>query len=183
VNPHTRMRFAFLDSLLQFNSGPGLQLPAGLSSFCRSGATFAGWTAGVWQSKAMTLDPIQLRVLGTLIEKEITTPENYPLSLNALISGCNQKSSRQPVMDLSEDEVRGALRLLEESGFVAVSRDGRVPKYEHRARTVLNLRRDHTAILCLLLLRGPRRLASCGRGQTECIRLMTLKRSNRRSGG
>jgi uncharacterized protein len=149
------MRFAFLDSLLQFNSGPGLQLPAGLSSFCRSGAPFAGWTAGVWQSKAMTLDPIQLRVLGTLIEKEITTPENYPLSLNALISGCNQKSSRQPVMDLSEDELRGGLRLLEESGFVAVSRDGRVPKYEHRARTVLNLRRDHTAILCLLLLRGP----------------------------
>jgi uncharacterized protein YceH (UPF0502 family) len=103
----------------------------------------------------MTLDPIQLRVLGTLIEKEITTPENYPLSLNALMAGCNQKSSREPVMELGEDEVRGALRQLEDSGYVAVSRDGRVPKYEHRARTVLNLRRDQTAILCLLLLRGP----------------------------
>jgi uncharacterized protein YceH (UPF0502 family) len=103
----------------------------------------------------MTLDPIQVRVLGTLIEKEITTPYNYPLSLNSLIAGGNQKSSRQPVIELHEEEVRGALCQLEESGFIAVSRDGRVPKYEHRARTVLNLRRDQTAILCLLLLRGP----------------------------
>src|SRR5580692_899032 len=103
----------------------------------------------------MILDPIQLRVLGALIEKEITTPENYPLSLNSLIAACNQRSSRDPVLDLTEDEVRQAVHSLEDMDIVAPVRDARVPKYEHRIRTVLNLRRDETAILCLLLLRGP----------------------------
>jgi len=103
----------------------------------------------------MQLDPIQLRVLGSLIEKEITTPENYPLSLNALISACNQRSSRDPVLDLTEEEVRQALHSLEDLALVTPVRDARVPKYEHRVRTVLNLRRDETAVLCLLLLRGP----------------------------
>jgi uncharacterized protein YceH (UPF0502 family) len=103
----------------------------------------------------MTLDPIQLRVLGALIEKEITTPENYPLSLNSLIAACNQRSSRDPVLDLTEDEVRQAVHSLEDMEIVSPVRDARVPKYEHRIRTVLNLRRDETAVLCLLLLRGP----------------------------
>ena len=103
----------------------------------------------------MILDPIQLRVLGALIEKEITTPENYPLSLNSLLSACNQRSSREPVLDLAEDEVRQAVHSLEDMEIVSPVRDSRVPKYEHRIRTVLNLRRDETAILCLLLLRGP----------------------------
>jgi len=103
----------------------------------------------------MHLDPIQLRVLGSLIEKEITTPENYPLSLNALVNACNQRSSRDPVLDLTEEEVRQALHSLEDLGFVTPVRDARVPKYEHRIRTVLNLRRDETAALCLLMLRGP----------------------------
>jgi uncharacterized protein YceH (UPF0502 family) len=103
----------------------------------------------------MTLDPIQVRVLGALIEKEIATPETYPLSLNALLAACNQRSSRDPVMDLAEEEVRQALHGLEDLGLTAVVRDSRVAKYEHRARTVLNLRRDETAVLCLLLLRGP----------------------------
>jgi len=103
----------------------------------------------------MTLDPIQLRVLGSLIEKEITTPENYPLSLNALIGACNQRSSRDPVLGLTEDEVRQAVHSLEEMEIVSPVRDARVPKYEHRIRTVLNLRRDETPLLCLLLLRGP----------------------------
>jgi uncharacterized protein YceH (UPF0502 family) len=103
----------------------------------------------------MTLDPIQIRVLGALIEKEIATPETYPLSLNALLAACNQRSSRDPVLDLGEDEVRQALHILEDAGFTAVVRDSRVPKYEHRVRTVLNLRRDETAVLCLLFLRGP----------------------------
>jgi hypothetical protein len=103
----------------------------------------------------MTLDPIQIRVLGALIEKEIVTPETYPLSLNALLAACNQRSSRDPVMDLGEDEVRQALHTLEDAGLTAVVRDSRVPKYEHRIRTVLNLRRDETAVLCLLFLRGP----------------------------
>jgi uncharacterized protein YceH (UPF0502 family) len=103
----------------------------------------------------MQLDPIQLRVLGSLIEKEITTPENYPLSLNALVNACNQRSSRDPVLDLTEDQVRQALHSLEDLALTNPVRDARVPKYEHRARTVLNLRRDETAILCLLILRGP----------------------------
>jgi uncharacterized protein YceH (UPF0502 family) len=103
----------------------------------------------------MTLDPIQIRVLGALIEKEIATPENYPLSLNALVNACNQRSSRDPVMELTEEEVRQALHSLEDMGLTAVVRDSRVAKYEHRVRTVLNLRRDETAVLCLLFLRGP----------------------------
>jgi hypothetical protein len=103
----------------------------------------------------MVLDPLQIRVLGSLIEKEITTPETYPLSLNALVNACNQRSSREPVLNLSEDEVRSALHALADQTLVSTLHDGRVPKYEHRIRTVLNLRRDETAVLCLLMLRGP----------------------------
>ena len=104
---------------------------------------------------AMDLSRAELRVLGALIEKEITTPEYYPLSLNALLAACNQKSSREPVMTLGEDEVRGALRSLEDQELVSVDHGSRVQRYEHRARTVFHLRRDETAVLCLLLLRGP----------------------------
>jgi uncharacterized protein YceH (UPF0502 family) len=103
----------------------------------------------------MHLSPHQLRVLGSLIEKEITTPENYPLSLNALLNACNQRSSRDPVLGLTEEEIRQALHSLEDLSLVTPVRDSRVPKYEHRIRTVLNLRRDETAVLCLLMLRGP----------------------------
>ena len=103
----------------------------------------------------MTFDKVQLRVLGALIEKEIATPEGYPLSLNALVNACNQRSSRDPVMELTEEEVRQALHSLEDMGLTAVVRDSRVAKYEHRVRTVWNLRRDETAVLCLLFLRGP----------------------------
>ena len=101
------------------------------------------------------LSPNQLRVLGSLIEKEIATPENYPLSLNALVNACNQRSSRDPILDLSEEDVRQAIHGLEDLALVTSVRDARVPKYEHRIRTVLNLRRDETAVLCLLFLRGP----------------------------
>jgi len=103
----------------------------------------------------MVLDHIQTRVLGSLIEKEITTPEGYPLSLNALVNACNQKSSREPVLSLTEDEVRQALHALQDENLISTLHDARVPKYEHRIRTVLNLRRDETAVLCLLMLRGP----------------------------
>jgi len=102
-----------------------------------------------------TLDRVQVRVLGALIEKEIATPEGYPLSLNALVNACNQRSSRDPVMELAEDQVRQALHTLEDMGMTATVRDSRVAKFEHRIRTVLNLRRDETAVLCLLFLRGP----------------------------
>jgi uncharacterized protein YceH (UPF0502 family) len=119
----------------------------------------------------MHLDPVQLRVLGSLIEKEITTPENYPLSINALVNACNQRSSRDPVLDLTEEEVRQALHSLEDLALVTPVRDSRVPKYEHRIRTVLNLRRDETAVLCLLMLRGPQ---TPGELRTRADRLYTF---------
>ncbi len=103
----------------------------------------------------MHLSPNEIRVLGALIEKEITTPESYPLSLNALQAAANQRSSRDPVLELSEEDIRQALHSLQDLGLVTPTRDSGVPKYEHRARTVLNLRRDETAVVCLLLLRGP----------------------------
>jgi len=103
----------------------------------------------------MTFNRVELRVLGALIEKEIATPEGYPLSLNSLVNACNQRSSRDPVMELAEEEVRQALHSLEDMELTAVVRDSRVAKYEHRVRTVWNLRRDETAVLCLLFLRGP----------------------------
>ena len=103
----------------------------------------------------MLLTVAEARVLGSLMEKEITTPEAYPLSLNALVAACNQKSSRDPVLQLSERDVHAALRSLEDQDLVATDHGSRVERYENRARTVLHLRRDETALVCLLLLRGP----------------------------
>ena len=102
------------------------------------------------------LDAVEARVLGALAEKEITTPEYYPLSLNALVNACNQKSNRDPVMELDEDAVRRALRTLDEKALArsAVS-EGRVAKYEHQLQEVFNFTRPEVAILCELLLRGP----------------------------
>jgi hypothetical protein len=96
------------------------------------------------------------RVLGSLLEKETTTPEYYPLSLLALTNACNQRSSRHPVMELSEDEVRMALHELEDIGLAAPVRgtESRVAKYAHHIGEIFNLRRGELAILCVLLLRG-----------------------------
>jgi uncharacterized protein len=96
------------------------------------------------------------RVLGSLLEKETTTPEYYPLSLLALTNACNQRSSRHPVMELGEDEVRMALHELEDIGLAAPVRgtESRVAKYAHHVGEMFNLRRGEHAILCVLLLRG-----------------------------
>jgi hypothetical protein len=96
------------------------------------------------------------RVLGSLLEKESTTPEYYPLSLLALTNACNQRSSRHPVMELSEGEVRMALHELEDLGLAAPERgtESRVAKYAHHIGEVFNLRRGELAIICVLLLRG-----------------------------
>jgi hypothetical protein len=96
------------------------------------------------------------RVLGSLLEKETTTPEYYPLSLLALTNACNQRTSRHPVMNLSEDEVRQALHELEDVGLAAPVRgtESRVAKYAHHIGEVFNLRRGELAIVCVLLLRG-----------------------------
>ena len=102
------------------------------------------------------LSDVEARVLGCLVEKEITTPEYYPLSLNALLHACNQKSNRDPLMNLDEDGVRQALRGLNEQALArSAGGDSRVAKYEHRLAETFNFTRPETAILCELLLRGP----------------------------
>jgi hypothetical protein len=99
----------------------------------------------------------EVRVLGALIEKEITTPDYYPLSLNALVNACNQKSNRNPVMALDEAAVREALDLLESKWLAGhgSTAESRVPKFGHRAQEVFNFDRRETAVLCELMLRGP----------------------------
>ncbi len=104
----------------------------------------------------LRLSEIEVRVLGSLIEKDITTPDYYPLSLNALVNACNQKNNRDPVMALDEDAVRSALESLQAKRLAgpASGADSRVTKYEHRMQEVFNFDRRETAILCVLLLRG-----------------------------
>jgi hypothetical protein len=105
----------------------------------------------------LSLTETEVRVLGSLIEKDITTPEYYPLSLNALVNACNQKSNRDPVMQLDETAVRDALSGLQERRMAgpAGGADSRVTKYEHRLQEVFNFTRAEIAVLCVLLLRGP----------------------------
>ncbi|MFC5863683.1 YceH family protein [Acidicapsa dinghuensis] len=115
----------------------------------------------------MQLTPVEARVLGALIEKEITTPEYYPLSLNALVNACNQKNNREPVMSLDEDQVRQALHGLEDERLAGTVRgDSRVTKYEHRMQEVFNFTRGEIAVVCTLLLRGPQTPGEL-RGRTE----------------
>jgi uncharacterized protein YceH (UPF0502 family) len=98
---------------------------------------------------------VETRVLGSLLEKDITTPDYYPLTLNALLAACNQKSNREPVMDLDEASLRAALYSLEQKGLAGPARaEGRVARFEHRLGETLNLGRRETALLCTLLLRG-----------------------------
>lgn len=103
------------------------------------------------------LTEIETRVLGSLIEKDITTPDYYPLSLNALVNACNQKNNRDPVMTLDESAVRGALATLQEKRLAgpASGADSRVTKFEHRLQEVFNFDRREIAVVCVLLLRGP----------------------------
>ena len=107
-------------------------------------------------------------MLGSLVEKDITTPDYYPLSLNALINACNQKNNREPVTNYDEETVRVALRNLSDKRLAGVAggADSRVAKYEHRLQEVFNLGRPETATLCVLLLRGPQTPGEL-RGRTE----------------
>jgi hypothetical protein len=105
---------------------------------------------------APQLSEVEVRVLGALVEKESTTPEYYPLSLNALVNACNQKSNREPVMALEEEAVRRTLRSLSDQALVrSAGGDSRVPKFEHRLNELYNFHRHEIAVLCVLLLRGP----------------------------
>lgn len=106
-------------------------------------------------SDAPILEPIEARVLGCLVEKAATTPEVYPLTLNAVVAACNQKSNREPLLDLEPGAVGHALRQLEGKRFVAGSMSARASRYEHRMDQALNITPRQRALLALLMLRGP----------------------------
>jgi uncharacterized protein YceH (UPF0502 family) len=116
----------------------------------------------------MQLDDAEVRVLGALMEKEVATPEYYPLSVNALVNACNQKSNRDPVVSYDEDTVETALDGLRAKGLAAriSGHDMRVPKHAHRLSEVINLGRREAAVLCVLMLRGPQTAGEL-RGRTE----------------
>ena len=116
----------------------------------------------------LNLTEVEARVLGSLIEKDITTPDYYPLSLNALVNACNQKNNREPVMTLDESAVREALSTLQEKRLAgpAGGADSRVTKYEHRLQEAFNFDRREIAIVCVLLLRGPQTPGEL-RGRTD----------------
>lgn len=118
------------------------------------------------------LNAVEARVLGALIEKDITTPDYYPLSLNALVNACNQKNNRDPVMTLDDNVVRDALDALQEKRLAgpAGGADSRVTKYEHRMQEAFNFDRKQIAILCVLLLRGPQTPGELRVERSECIR-------------
>jgi len=136
--------------------GWGILLISQTSSQCLL-ASVAIPTVVSFQPVNILLNEVECRVLGSLIEKEITTPEYYPLSLNALINACNQKSNRDPVMNFDETAVRQALHSLDGQSLVrsVSASDSRVTKYEHRLQEAFNFYRHEIAILCVLLLRGP----------------------------
>jgi uncharacterized protein YceH (UPF0502 family) len=115
-----------------------------------------------------TLHPVEIRVLGALIEKDITTPEYYPLTVNSLQNACNQKSSRDPVVQFDEQTVEHALETLKNKHLVVrISGAGhRVEKWAHRLGEMLNLGRREMALLCVLMLRGPQTVGEL-RGRTE----------------
>jgi uncharacterized protein YceH (UPF0502 family) len=123
---------------------------------------------------APVLDPFEIRVLAVLAEKEALTPDNYPMSLNAIVNGCNQLSSRDPVMQLSEDTVQDTLqRLIERRLVSGISAAGaRVTKYEHRMRIKWTLEQDKVAVLTVLMLRG---LQTAGEIRTRSGRLHEFK--------
>lgn len=114
------------------------------------------------------LTEVEARVLGALIEKEITTPDYYPMSMNALLNACNQKTNRDPVTNLDEDTVRQAIHGLDDGKLAGAVRgsDSRVTKYEHRFSEAFNFGRREVAVLCVLLLRGPQTPGEL-RGRTD----------------
>lgn len=120
-------------------------------------------------SNMSTLTAEEVRVLGALLEKEATTPEYYPLTLNSLVAACNQKTNRWPVVDYGEGDVHLALDGLKTKGMAAeIIGNGRVSKYAQRYTERLNLGRRESAILCVLLLRGPQTLGEI-KGRTERV--------------
>ena len=116
----------------------------------------------------ITLSAVEVRVLGSLIEKQLTTPEYYPLSLNALLNACNQVSNRDPVVSYDEKTVARALESLREKKLIwmVTGAGSRVPKYEHRVAESFGIALQESAILCVLMLRGPQTVGEI-RGRTS----------------
>lgn len=110
----------------------------------------------------------ETRVLATLFEKQHTVPDTYPLSVNALAAGCNQKTSRQPVLELSEAEILQAIDTLREHGFVNEISGSRVPRFGHKLESVLGVPKQSAALLAVLMLRGPQ---TAGELRLNCERL------------
>ncbi|WP_374327766.1 YceH family protein [Azonexus sp.] len=110
----------------------------------------------------------ETRVLGTLVEKQRTVPDTYPLSLNALAAGCNQKTSRQPVLELGEAEILQALDGLKDAGLAVEVSGSRVVRFEHRLEKVLGVPSQASALLTVLMLRGPQ---TAGELRLNCERL------------
>jgi uncharacterized protein YceH (UPF0502 family) len=119
-------------------------------------------------SAVPVLSLLETRVLGTLAEKQHTVPDTYPLSLNALVSGCNQKTSRSPVMEATQAEVLQALDSLKSANFVIESSGSRVTRYSHNLGRVLQVPSQSEALLTSLMLRGPQ---TAGELRTSCERL------------
>jgi uncharacterized protein YceH (UPF0502 family) len=102
-----------------------------------------------------TLDPVEVRILGSLMEKQLSTPEYYPLTLNALLAACNQKSNREPVMELGEQEIQRALDRLQDEKLIWRVMGGRAVRFDHNLDNVWHINRPEKALLTLLFLRGP----------------------------
>ena len=106
-----------------------------------------------------TLTPIEARVLGTLMEKARTVPDSYPLSLNALVLGCNQKTSREPLMEVSDDDARRAIETLKAQSLIFEASSSRVPRFEHNFQRAAGVSEPQAVVLGLLMLRGPQTAA------------------------
>jgi uncharacterized protein YceH (UPF0502 family) len=129
----------------------------------------AGGEAGRREARlTRTLSLLETRVLGTLYEKQHTVPDSYPLTLNALVSGCNQKTSRLPVMEASEAEVQAAIDSLKSANLVIESSGGRVMRYAHNIERVLQVPSQSAALLISLMLRGPQ---TAGELRVNCERM------------
>lgn len=113
-----------------------------------------------------TLDPVEIRILGALMEKQLATPEYYPLTLNALVAACNQKSNREPVMELAEDEVQRAVERLQDEKLVWRVHGGRAVRFDHNLDAVWHLKREEKALMALLFLRGAQTAGEL-RGRSE----------------
>ncbi|EGV32232.1 UPF0502 protein yceH [Thiorhodococcus drewsii AZ1] len=119
-------------------------------------------------SSTAQLTPLEARVIGCLMEKQRTTPDQYPLTLNGLVSACNQKTARHPVMHLTQGEVGNTVNRLRDRGLVHESSNGRTERYDHKMVGTYFLSREEQAVLCVLLLRGPQTL---GELRVNCARM------------